>query len=102
MVDDLPLNIAVEHTLRQHIAQDWRFWRTITAPPDLILMSPAGQLHLLQFQLDGLLSEAREKFLLQFLRAGKSRSTARSIDEAIAALTHWGALKPQTELVGRP
>ena len=61
--------------------------------PDLLLLSPAGALHCLEFKAtDGELSEAQQEFRLFCIRAGIRYAVIRTMDEALATLTGWGVI----------
>ena len=68
--------------------------------PDLLLLSPAGALHCLEFKaFNGELSEDQEDFRLFCIRSGIRYAVIRTIDEALATLAGWGAIRKGQQLV---
>jgi hypothetical protein len=62
--------------------------------PDLILISPAGIFHGLELKRAGeTLTPDQEAFQLWAIRYSIPYCVAHSIDEALRALDHWGALR---------
>ena len=62
--------------------------------PDLVLISPDGRFHGLEFKRKGgRLSEPQQAFHEHAKRHGWPIATADSIDGAIAVLSRWGALR---------
>jgi hypothetical protein len=62
--------------------------------PDFLLISPAGIFHGLELKRPGgVMSEAQEDFLRWAIANGINHSVADNVDDAIAVLSHWGAVK---------
>jgi len=110
---EIALHMSVAKVLRDHPRPDWQ-WTHIPAGevrdirtavklkrmgtkpgwPDFVLIPPAGQIHCLELKRQGeTLSDAQEAFQLWCIRHGVPHSVAYSLDEALAALDHWGCLR---------
>lgn len=114
MIAEISIHIATVHELRKGILDGWYFWHTpngewlrtdpralsklmamgmLPGVPDLIVVSPKGRLHFLEFKSeDGTLSDAQEAFQLWAIRAALPHSVVRSVDEATRVFRHWGAI----------
>ena len=114
VVNELRLHVAIVQLLRLSAAAGWRFWHTpngelrdrrtaaklkamgvAAGVADLVLVSPHdGRAHFLEFKgTGGRLSEAQEEWRVWAIRHGIPFSVVASVDEAVAVLRHWGALR---------
>jgi VRR-NUC domain len=68
--------------------------------PDLIIFSPEGKAHFMEFKSEnGSLNEAQSNCQLWAIRGNVPHSVVRSVDEAMQVFNHWGCLKqPREEL----
>jgi len=110
---EIELHMSVAKLLREHCLETWQ-WTHIASGelrdmrtavklkrmgtkagwPDIVLVPPTGQLHCLELKCQGeSLSEPQEQFQLWSIRHGIPHSVAYSLDEALAALDHWGCLR---------
>jgi hypothetical protein len=107
------LHIAVANTLRDHALPEWLWWHTpnggrrdiITASrfkamgvrpgiPDFLLLPTSGRIHFLEIKRHSeTLSAAQEDFQNRAIRHSWPHSVADTLDQALAALNHWGCLR---------
>ena len=107
------LHCAVANTLRDHALPEWQWTHVPSGElrnmrtavklkrmgvrrgwPDFILLPPTGRLHCLELKRQGApLTEEQEAFQLWSIRFGVPHSVAFTLDEALAALDAWGALR---------
>ena len=107
------LQIAIIGAQRDYGRPDWLFWHTANGElrdkraaaklkamgvrpgvPDLLFLSPAGIAHFVECKRPGgRLSDEQEKFREHCIRHGIAHVVVESIDQALAALDHWGALR---------
>ena len=109
---EITLHISVAAHLRDHALPQWR-WTHIPAGeyrdaregaklkamglakgwPDLILVSPAGVIHFLEFKrIGGVLSEDQRAFLKWAEDCGIAHAVVKTFDDAAAMLKRWGAV----------
>jgi hypothetical protein len=107
------LHFAVAKLLREHARPDW-LWTHVghgeardirTAAklkrmgvqpgwPDFILAPPGGQIHCLELKRIGeTLSDAQYDFRRWCISHGVAHCVADTLDQALAALDHWGCLR---------
>lgn len=117
---ELALHLAVADVLRRFARPDWR-WAHYPAGehrdvrtaaklkamgvqrgwPDFVLFDPRGRLHALELKREGeTMSDDQEDFQTWCIAHGAPHSVAWSIDEAMATLDAWGALR--IKISGRP
>jgi hypothetical protein len=110
---EIVLNVAVADLLRKVGRRDWR-WSHFPAGelrdirtaqklksmgvqrgwPDFLIFSPSGLLHALELKRrGGALSEDQAAFAAWCAEHSIPNAVAYSIDDAIATLTAWGALR---------
>ncbi len=110
---EITLHLAVATLLRDYAHPEWR-WSHFPAGeardvrtgarlkamglqrgwPDFILVAPSGLVHALELKRLGEdLTEEQEQLQRWFIVNGLPHSVARSMDEALAVLNHWGALR---------
>ena len=109
----IAIHKAVAKLLRDHARPEWHWTHvpngelrdTRTAAklkqmgvrrgwPDFVLVSPTGLLHCLELKRFGeTLSEDQQAFQSWCIIHGLPHSVARSFDDALAVLDHWGALR---------
>ena len=116
------LHIPIVAFLGRHIAEGWEFTHPATGEyrnvrtaaklvamgakagwPDLVLISPAGLFHGLEFKRQGTgrLSDVQEGFHERASARGWPIETVDSIEDALAVLTRWGCLKVRISAEGR-
>lgn len=110
---EIVLHMAIAKILRDHCRPEWR-WTHVpngelrdvrTAAklkrmgaqpgwPDIILVPPEGHLHALEFKRIGeTLSDPQRNFQAWCIRHAIPYVVAWTLDEALAALDHWGCLR---------
>ena len=103
-----PIPIAAVRELLKRIPPGWVVMHPANGPhatakqtavgllpgaPDLVVFSPAGKPHFLQFKPGAAaLSEEQEAFQLWAIRANLAHSVVRSIDEAMRVFKFWGVI----------
>jgi hypothetical protein len=117
---ELQLHMAVADVLRRYAKPDWRWshfpsgeHRDVRTAaklkamgvqrgwPDFVLLDPSGRLHALELKRQGeTLSDDQEAFQEWAIARGVPHSVVRSVDEALAVLDAWGALR--IKISGRP
>jgi hypothetical protein len=110
---EIELHMAVADLLRRFAQSDWRWshfpsgeHRDIRTAqklkamgvqrgwPDFVLLNPSGLLHALELKRKGgALSEDQEDFAAWCAEHSIPHAIAHSVDEALAALSSWGALR---------
>jgi hypothetical protein len=113
MTKEISLHIAAVASLRKRIKDGWLFLHPpngelrdspravaklkamgmLNGAPDLIVFSPEGKAHFLEFKSEsGTLSAAQKDFMLWSSEADLPYSVARSVDEALKQFEIWEAI----------
>ena len=110
---ELSLHVSIVKLLRDHGREDWQWCHPASGEkrdartgaklkamgvkpgwPDIILISPSGQFHGLEFKRrGGSLSGGQESFATWCVANNIPHVVARTSNEALAALDAWGALR---------
>lgn len=110
---EVVLHIQIAGFLCDHCLPYWAWWHTpnggLMSPatgaklkamgvkagvPDLLLIAPDNKIHFLEIKkLGGKLSPDQEEFRLECIRRGRPHAVVETLDQALAVLDDWGAIR---------